>query len=366
MLSKGRAGDQIIFLIVMILMGLGLVMVYSASALVAEGSRYQVSSFYFLKKQALYVGLAIVVLLAASAIPYQWWRNKSYVILITSFILLTLVYIPFLGKRAGGALRALKLAGFSFQPAEFAKFALLLYLAHFLTKKSALITDMKAIFLPLCIVFSISLLLILKQPDLGTSVLVVAVAIAMIFAAGARKRHLIGFGLLSLIVFIGMIRIFDYQRQRIEAFLDPWKDPQGSGYHIIQSLSALGAGGWFGLGLGQGIQKRGYLPEAHTDFIFSVIGEELGLVGTLVVLALFAIFIWRGLRISQRSKDPFARSLALGITCLIGLQALINMGVTVHLLPTKGLPLPFVSFGGSSLIISALTAGILLNISQHT
>ncbi|MEW6380423.1 MAG: putative lipid II flippase FtsW [bacterium] len=364
-MPRARNYDQILFLTVVMLIGLGLVMVYSSSALVAEGSRYQVSPFYFLKKQALYAGLAMLVLFCTMSVPYGWWRTWTYVILLSSLILLMLVFLPALGRQSGGAMRWLNLAGITFQPAEIAKFALMLYLAHFLTKKAEAIGNMKAIFLPLCIVLGFSLLLIVKQPDLGTSVLVMAVAFALIFAAGARKSHLFGLGLLFLTVLAGRIYLIDYQWRRIVTFLDPWKDPKKGGYQIIQSLCALGTGGWFGLGLGQGIQKRGYLPEAHTDFIFSVIGEELGLIGALAVLVLFGVFIWRGFRISRQSKDPFACYLALGVTCLIGLQALINVGVAAGVLPTKGLPLPFVSYGGSSLVVNAVAAGILLNISQH-
>jgi cell division protein FtsW len=365
-MPKGKTYDQILFLTVLVLMGLGLIMVYSSSALVAEGSHYQVSSFYFLKKQAIYAGIAILVLLVTMAIPYEWWRKWIYLILISSVVLLSLVFFPSLGIKAGGAWRWLQLAGFRFQPAEFAKFALVLYLAHFLTKKAEVIGNMKAIFLPLCIVLGISLLLIVKQPDLGTSVLVMAVAIALIFAAGARKRHLFGLVALFMTALAGLVYFVDYRWQRMVIFMNPWKDPKGVGYQTIQSLCALGTGGMFGLGLGQGIQKRGYLPEAHTDFIFSVIGEELGLIGALAVLALFGVFIWRGFKISRQSKEPFACYLALGVTCLIGFQALINIGVALGVLPTKGLPLPFVSFGGSSLIINAMAAGILLNISQYT
>jgi len=365
-MPKDKAYDHILFLTVLVLMGLGLVMVYSSSALVAEGSHYQVSSFYFLKKQAIYAGIAIAVLLGTMAVPYEWWRKWIYAILISSVILLTLVFFPSLGIKAGGAWRWLQLAGFRFQPAEFAKFALVMYLAHFLTKKAEVIEDVKAIFLPLCIVLGISLLLIVKQPDLGTSVLVMAVAIALIFAAGARKRHLLGLAILFVIALAVLVYLFPYRWQRVVIFMDPWKDPKGVGYQTIQSLCALGTGGIFGLGLGQGIQKRGYLPEAHTDFIFSVIGEELGMIGALAVLALFGVFIWRGFKISRQSKDPFACYLALGVTCLVGFQALINIGVALAVLPTKGLPLPFVSFGGSSLIMNAVAAGILLNISQYT
>ncbi len=361
-MPKQQTYDHLLFIVVLVLMGLGLVMVYSSSALVAE-TRYQVSSYYFLKKQAFCMGLAMLVLLGAMIVPYTFWRKMCYVLLLFSIILLALVFFPALGKRAGGACRWLNLSGFSFQPAEFAKLALILYLAHFLAKKVDDIEDMKAIFLPLFIVLGVSFLLIVKQPDLGTGVVIVLIAFSLVFAAGAKKRQLFGIAGLFSLCLGGLIWLVRYRLQRILVFMNPWKDPAGKGYQMVQSFCALGAGGWFGQGLGQGIQKCGYLPEAHTDFIFSVIGEELGFIGTFAVLVLFGIFIWRGFLIARRAKDPFARWLALGITCLIGCQAFINIGVAIGILPTKGLALPFISFGGSSLIVNALAVGMLLNIS---
>jgi len=362
-MPKQQTYDHLLFIVVLVLMGFGLVMVYSSSALVAE-TRYQVSSYYFLKKQAFCMALAMLALLAAMKAPYMWWRKMCYVILLVSVLLLASVYFPALGKKAGGACRWLNLSCFSFQPAEFAKLALVLYLAHFLAKKVDAIEDMKAIFLPLFIVLGVSFLLIVKQPDLGTGVLIVLIAFSLVFAAGAKKRQLFGIAGLFSLCLGGLIWFVRYRLQRILTFMNPWKDPAGKGYQMVQSFCALGAGGWFGLGLGQGIQKSRYLPEAHTDFIFSVIGEELGFIGAFAVVVLFGIFIWRGFRIARRANDPFARWLALGITCLIGCQALINIGVAIGILPTKGLALPFISFGGSSLIVNAFAVGMLLNISM--
>ncbi len=362
-MPKKQNYDHFLFLVVIALMSIGVVMVYSSSALIAE-SRYHVPPYFFLKKQACFVGIALLVLLSSMQISYEIWRKCCYVILLFSVVLLALVFTPWLGKKAGGAYRWLEFFGYQFQPAELAKLAIILYLAHFLVKKAKYIEDMRAIFSPLCIVLGLSFLLLLKQPDLGTSVLIVIIAFSMLFAAGVKKSHLFGTAVLFSIGLSGVIWLIRYRLQRILIFLDPWKDPLGIGYQTIQSYCALGAGGWFGLGLGQGIQKRGFLPEAHTDFIFSIIGEELGLFGALLILILFCIFIWRGFRIAQRVKDPFACYLALGITCLIGYQALINICVAIGLLPTKGLPLPFVSFGGSSLIVNALAVGMLLNISR--
>ena len=362
-MPKQQNFDHLLFLVVLILMGLGLVMVYSSSALIAEG-RYHVPSYYFLKKQAICMGSALMVLLVTMMVSYKWWRKVCYVLLVFSVLLLVLVFFPTLGKRAGGACRWLNLPGFSFQPAEFAKLVLILYLAHFLAKKVDAIEDMKAIFLPLFIVLGLSFLLIVKQPDLGTGVVIVLIAFSMVFAAGAKKRQLFCIAGSFLLCLTGLIYLVRYRLQRILIFMNPWKDPAGKGYQMVQSFYALGAGGWFGQGLGHGIQKSGYLPEAHTDFIFSVIGEELGFIGAIAVLALFGVFIWRGFWIARRTEDPFACWLALGITCLIGCQALINIGVAIGILPTKGLALPFVSFGGSSLMVNALAVGILLNISR--
>ena len=240
-MPKQRTYDQVLLIIILLLMGLGLVMVYSSSALVAE-SRYQVTSYYFLKKQAICMGLAILILLAAMMVSYEWWRKSCYILLVFSVILLALVFFPALGRRVGGAYRWLHLPGFSFQPAEFAKLALILYLAHFLAKKVNAIEDMKAVFLPLCIVLGVSFLLIVKQPDLGTGVVIVLIAFSLVFAAGVKKRQLFCIAALFSLCLGGLIWLVRYRLQRILVFMNPWKDPAGKGYQVVQSFCALGAG----------------------------------------------------------------------------------------------------------------------------
>jgi len=293
-------------------------------------------------------------------VNYQLWRKLVYLLLIGSLLSLILLLIPGVGNEVSGSSRWLKFAGFSLQPAEFAKLALVIYLAHSLSKKQQEIR-----FLPKVIVSGVFVLLIIAQPDFGTAMILAAIALTLLFAAGLKLRHLLSGILLSLPAIYLMIVRVDYRKKRILAFLNPWKDPTNSGFQIIQSFLAFGSGGLWGMGLGRGRQKLFYLPDAHTDFIFSVIGEELGFLGVVAILTLFLILILRGIKISLSAPDPFGSYLALGITLMIGLQAMVNFGVSLGLLPTKGLTLPFISYGGSSLIVSLIGAGILLNISSQ-
>lgn len=359
-----RAPDYWLYLPVIGLAGLGVVMVYSASAIVAA-DRYG-DAAYFLKRQTLWVALGGVAMLLAQRIHYAALRRFAPIFLLLALAALVLVLVPGIGRVAGGARRWITLGGpLSFQPAEAAKLALALYLANFLAARGDRLRDFRRSVLPPLVITAMMFGLILAQPDLGSALLVGLITVVMLFVAGARIVHLAG--LLAAALPGLLVAIFgeEYRRRRLLAFLDPWADPQGAGFHIIQSLLALGSGGLVGVGLGNSRQKFFYLPERHTDFIFSILGEELGLLGTAAVLGLFALFAYRGFRIARRAPDRFGALLASGITMMVLIQAVLNIGVTTGVLPITGVPLPFLSFGGSSLLFTMISAGVLLNISQY-
>ncbi|TMJ10583.1 MAG: putative lipid II flippase FtsW [Bacillati bacterium ANGP1] len=358
-----RAPDSWLFCAVVALVATGVVMVYSASAIVAQ-DRYGDGAFFF-KRQVAWAGLGMMALLIMQRTQYARLRRLTPWLLIMAILSLTLVLMPGIGRVAGGARRWIVLAGpFAFQPAEGAKLALALYLAHVLTKRGPGLGDPRAVSSPLLVTTLISGLILL-QPDMGTSLLVALLAAAVFFIGGVRLVHLLGLSMASIPLLTVAALGEEYRRQRLLAFLDPWRDPQGAGFHIIQSLLALGSGGVLGLGLGESRQKFFYLPERHTDFIFAILGEELGLIGTVAVLVLFGILAVRGLRIAREAPDRYGSLVAGGITLMIVLQAIINIGVTTGVLPITGVPLPFVSFGGSSLLFAMMGMGIVLNISQY-
>jgi len=358
-----RAPDYWLILPVIALAGLGLVMVYSASSIVA-GQRYGDPAF-FLKRQVLWVALGSAALAVARHIHYPALRRLTPVLLAAGLAALVLVLLPGIGRVAGGARRWIALGGaFAFQPAESFKVILALYLAHFLTHRGMLLDAWRGI-LPPVLVTAAAAGLVLLQPDLGTAMLLGLLTVTMLFVAGIRFRHLAALVVPGLALLALAIASAEYRRQRILAFLDPWADAQGAGFHIIQSLLALGSGGIFGVGLGGSRQKFFYLPERHTDFIFSILGEELGLVGTGGVVLLFALFAVRGYRVARRAPDRYGSLLAAALTTMILIQAIINIGVTSGVLPITGVPLPWVSFGGSSMLFTMIAVGILLNISQY-
>lgn len=342
----------------------GVVMVFSASAVYAM-EEYN-DSYYFLKRQILYLGLGTLVLLAAKKVDYHQFNRHTYTVMVLAFVLLMLVMVPGLGKEVGGARRWLDLGLFSFQPSELAKFALVLFVAKSLVKRSDKMKNFAYGYLPNLIVLGFFFVPILFQPDFGTAMIIGTVTLTMLFIAGIRTKFLI-YSVLAVVPFlVSAILGAEYRTRRILSFLDPWQDPSDAGFQAIQSFYAFGRGGYWGLGLGDSNQKLFYLPEAHTDFIYSVIGEELGFIGATGIVILFTILIWRGFITAYRAKDPFGAYLAVGLTLLIGVQAFINMGVAVGILPTKGLTLPFISLGGSSMVISMLCMGVLLNISEQT
>jgi cell division protein FtsW len=355
--------DLPLFGVVVSLVCVGVVMVYSASAIVAADRFHD--PFFFLKKQLFWALLGLGGLWVGMLVDYRWLERLMLPLLVGSFALLVLVLVPPFGQAINGTRRWFHLGPLSFQPVELAKFSLVLYLASFLARRQEVIGRFTEGLLPILLVAGGMAALTLLQPDLGNSLALIILTLALAYLAGARVQHMAGIALAALPVVVALIALKPYRWRRMVAFMNPWEDPQGSGFQIIQSFLALGSGGWLGVGLGDSKQKLFYLPEPYTDFIFAIIGEELGLVGAAAVVALFALLIWRGLRVGLRAPDAFGAYLGLGLTIMLATQTLVNLGVVTGALPTKGLPLPFISFGGSALLMTLFSAGVLLNISQH-
>lgn len=356
--------DRPLLLAVLGLLVVGIVMVYSSSS-VAALTTYNDPAF-FMKRQILWAMIGLFFMAVAMHTDHMILSEKMAVVgfLILSFLLMAATLVPELGREVNGAKRWVRLGELSFQPSELAKFGLVIYLGYYISNKAERIRDFVNGLLPGLVVTGIFVLLCAFQPDFGTAIIIAGVAFVMLYAGGARLAHLLGLLVVGILIAYYAVAGAAYRRQRILAFLDPWADPTGSGHQIIQSFLALGSGGIFGRGLGEGRQKLLFLPERHSDFIYAVIGEELGLIGAMLVLILFLIIFWRGVRICMMAEHPFSRLLALGITILITIQAFVNMAVVTGLLPTKGIVLPLVSYGGSSLIVTMLGAGVLLNISK--
>lgn len=345
---------------VLFLVGIGIVMVYSASSALAY--KKFGSDMYFLKKQAFFALIGILILVLCRHIPYKVYRYLTYPLLLLAICFLIAVHISGFTYTAGGATRWMRIGGFTFQPSEFARFALIIYLAYSLSKKMTDIKDFYIGFLPHVIVLTVFTLLIFIQPDFGSIVILGALTWLMMFIGGVRLLHLATSFILLLPVGYLFLTSAEYRLDRLTTFLNPWQYPTGDGYQMIHSFMAFGSGGVWGAGIGKGYQKLFYLPEPHTDFIFSVIGEELGLIGVLVILSLYFIILLRGIRIARNAEDLFGCFMAIGFTSAIILQACINMCVALGLLPTKGLTLPFLSYGGTSLLINMACIGILMNI----
>jgi cell division protein FtsW len=362
-MKDGLAVDKWMLLAIAGLLALGVTMVLSTSYLHSQ-ERYG-DGTYFFRKQLMAMGAGVIALVGCSLAPSALYRKFAYPLLALSFILLVLVLIPGIGVSRGGARRWILFPGFAFQPSELAKFAMVVYLAHSMAKKEQLIRTFSVGVAPHLIVSGAFAGLLLLEPDFGTALILTMLLYFMLFIGGVRVSHLFATGLLALPALVYVMMTAQYRLRRLMTFWDPWSDPSGSGFHVIQSLIAFGSGQWFGRGLGESRQKLLYLPEAHTDFVYSVIGEELGLLGALVVLALFAVIIVRGLQLTAKIEEPFDQYLAFGLTVLIGLQALIHMGVVMGLMPTKGLVLPFISYGGSAMVINLVEAGILLGLSRR-
>jgi cell division protein FtsW len=337
-------------------------MIYSASSIYASES-YK-DSLFFLKRHISFIIIGAFFTLLAMGIDYKRFKNLAKPVLILSFLLLILVLIPGVGREVAGARRWFRFKFISFQPSELANIAMIIYLADFISRKSDSIRTFWRGFLPPIFILGAMALLILMQPDLGTVLALGIVVFIILFVAGVRTSYLLSVIVASLPLLYILIFSVPYRRMRIMSFLNPWLDPQGSGFQVIQSQIALGSGGIFGIGLGHSKQKLFYLPAAHTDFIFSIIGEELGILGTMGVIILFIIFIQQGLKIIKNAPDKFGYFLSLGLLLMISLKAIINIGVSCGVLPTKGLPLPFISYGGSSFIFDMVSVGILMNIAR--
>jgi cell division protein FtsW len=354
--------DKVLFTATLLLVCASVVMVYSASALVAL-ERYQ-QPYLFVTRQVMWTVLGLALLAVAMRVDYRTYRNDTFVWALISIVTIMLIGVLF-SAPINGTRRWFGIGGLGVQPSELAKIAAVLFTALILERRMHRIDDLSYSLLPIAIVVAGLAGLILLQPDFGTAMSLLLIVVAMVFAAGLNYRYLVGTVLVALPAIYLVLVSAPYRRRRLLAFWDPWADPLGDGFQIIQSLIAVGTGGVFGRGLMEGVQKLFYLPEPHTDFIFAVIGEELGLIGATGVLACFCLIAWRGLRISLRAQDSFGSLVALGVTSMIVVQAFVNMSVVLGLMPTKGIPLPLISAGGSSLLISLLGVGVLLNISQH-
>jgi cell division protein FtsW len=340
----------------------GVVMVYSASAVLAQSEHH--GSFYYVIKQAIWTAIGFIAMAFAMQFDYERLKDRRIVyglLLFTAFMLLAV----FGFSPVNGARRWIKFRGLSVQPSEISKLALAIFLAYFLEKRAGDERAFWRTFVPCGLVTALLAGLIVIEPDFGTSMMLAVTFVVVIYTAGARLSHLAMAAAPALVVAAGLLIFVPWRMARLVTFLDPWADPQKSGFQVVQSLIAVGSGGPNGLGFAQGKQKMMFLPFAHSDFIFAVIAEELGLLGTLAVLGIFGLFLWRGIRTSLLAPDRFGKLLALGIVSGIVMQALFNMSVVLSLVPTKGIPLPFISYGGSSLVPTLAAVGILLNISQH-
>lgn len=356
--------DFILIMSTLALLAVGMIMVYSASAIWAT---YKFDdAFFFAKRQLFFAGLGIVAMFTIMNIDYWTWRKYSKLIIIVCFILLIIVLIPGVGLVRGGARSWLGIGAFSIQPSEFMKLAMIAFLAKYLSENQKKITKFKEGLVPSLSLVMVAFGLIMLQPDLGTGAVMVGTCIVMIYVSGARLSHFLGLGLIGIAGFAALIISAPYRIKRITSFLDPWSDPLGSGFQIIQSLYAIGPGGLMGLGLGESRQKFFYLPEPQTDFIFAILSEELGFIGGTFVILLFSVLLWRGIRIALGAPDLFGNLLAIGIIGMIAIQVMINIGVVIGLMPVTGITLPFLSYGGSSLTLMLVAVGVLLNISRYS
>jgi len=358
--AKGRSYDIGVILSAVFLTAVGVLMVYSTSSV------YSMENFgdpnYYLKRHAMYLGLGLLGMFAALSVDYRVFRKLVYPAYFLGIALLVAVLV--IGKDVGGARRWIDLGFFSFQPSEVAKYLLVLYLAHSLTKKRDKVDSFVVGFASHILVAGIYVILVLLEPDFGTTTTMIAVLFCMMFIGEVRIRYLVPLGLISAALLTVAVLTKGYRMRRITAYLDPWQDPLGAGYQSIQSFIAFALGGIYGTGLGDSSQKLFFLPQAHTDFIFSIIGEELGFIGVLLVILGFIVLLIRSLRVSLRAPDLFGCYLVFGCVVLIALQAGMNMAVAVGLFPTKGLTLPFISYGGTSLITSLMAVGVILNVSR--
>jgi len=361
-MARTLKSDRWLFLLTLLLVGVSVVMVYSASAATAL-PRYS-NAYHFLVRQALWAVIGFGAMFVAMRVDYRIYRRPAVVWSLLGVTVVLLVAVFFFPE-INGTKRWITFGFANLQPSEIAKLAAILFAAAVLDRKMHRISEPREALIPIGLVVLLLVALILNQPDFGTSAVIVTVVCGMVFIAGLQYRYLFGLAMVLVPAVVLLVTSASYRLVRFMSFLNPEADPLGAGFQANQSLIAVGSGGWFGRGLMDGMQKLYYLPEAHTDFIYAVIGEEFGLLGTTLILACFTGIAWRGFRVGLMAPDRFGSLLSLGITLIVVLQALINMSVVTSLLPTKGIPLPFVSNGGSSLLINMVAMGVLLNISQH-
>jgi cell division protein FtsW len=361
-MARKLKSDKWLFTATLVLVCASLVMVYSASAVIAMDRFHKPT--YFLFKQATFALVGLVLMPVLMKIDYRRYREPAVIWTAMALIGIALAGVLF-GPRINGAHRWFGIAGVGVQPSEFAKIVVIFFVAAILERRMDRIDDLRYSLFPIAIALGGVVGLIMLQPDLGTALSIIVIVSTMIFAAGISYRYIFGLLLVSLPAASVVLMSASYRRRRMMVFLNPWQDPLNDGFQVIQSLIAVGTGGVFGRGLMAGVQKLFYLPYPETDFIYAVIGEELGLAGATVILACFCVIAWRGLRTAMRAPDRFGAFTALGLTTMVSAQAFFNISVVLGLLPTKGIPLPFVSFGGSSLLVSMIGMGILLNVSQH-
>jgi cell division protein FtsW len=361
-MARKLKSDKVLFFATLLLVFASIVMVYSASAVMAM-EKFQ-RPYLFLIKQSMWAALGLAALAIVMRVDYRLYRQPAVIwsslAVVGAGLCLVLLSSPINGTR-----RWFGVGGFGVQPSELAKLALILFAAALLERRMHKVNDLRYALLPIALVTAAIVVLVLLEPDFGTAVSMLMVVALMVFAAGLDWRYFAAVAAAGIPALAAIAIAAPYRMRRLTTFLNPDADPLGDGFQILQSLIAVGTGGLTGMGLMQGVQKLFYLPEPHTDFIYAVIGEEMGLVGTTLVLVAFAVITWRGLRIALRSPDPFASFLAMGLTGMIAVQAFINISVVLALMPTKGIPLPFVSAGGSSLLINLVGMGVLLNLSQH-
>jgi cell division protein FtsW len=350
-----------IIIIVAVLIGIGLLMVYSSSGI--RSAEQWGDEFFFLRRQTAWFCIGLVLFCIGRFLKYQSLPRLSRPFLLFSVIFLFFVFVPHLGHQVAGQYRWIKIGRFNFQPSEIAKVALIFYAADFISRKRR--SDLKGFF-PLILIMILIMSLIIFQPDFGTAIIIAALGTLILFIAGLKLHYLLFLLVIAMPGLVYLIIKAPYRLNRILVFLHPEYDPLGAGYQVSQSFIALGSGGFFGHGLGNGRQKLLYLPAAHTDFIFAIIGEELGFLGAVTVVMLFVCLLWQGIKVARFARDTFGSYLAMGITLLISIQALLNMGVASGIFPNKGTPLPFISFGGTSLVVSLFSIGVLLNISKHS
>ncbi len=363
-MQSAKTTDWMIPITTISLLVIGLLMVHSASTYLS--AERHADAFYYFKRQLMWAGIGLLFMFGLSRVDYRIFLKYARSILFFCLVFLALVLVPHVGQVRGGSRAWLGIGTFGIQPSEFAKFGLLIFLSAYLSDEPDRMLSFKRGLVPPLLIMTLFIGLIMLEPDLGQSAVIAGATLLLVFVAGARARHLLSLLAVGLVLFAGLIAAAPYRLMRILSFLDPWKYPRGIGYHIIMSLIAVGRGSFLGQGLGNSTQKFLYLPEPQTDFIFAILTEELGFLGALLTLFLFGVLIWRGLRVAMQARDRFGAYLAAAFTGVIGIQVFINIGVVTGILPVTGITLPFISYGGSSLMLLLSAVGILMSISRTT